>query len=347
MSHTMKKLFTLGALLVSLTTAAQTDMDRRRYIEQFATLAMNQQQEYGIPASITLAQGILESSSGKSRLAVEANNHFGIKCKEEWTGNKIYHDDDELQECFRSYSSAEESYIDHSIFLTTRSRYAKLFSLDVTDYKGWAHGLKEAGYATNPAYAQSLIKIIEDYNLYDFDTAQPFEKAEPLHKPRRERTAEELAAVGRISFNADAIKAGSPKNPSIPSTMGIDIDNHTVALFSVGDYALRSNNGCRYVVAQEGDSVEKLAALFRISPKRLRKNNDMAPRGAVKGGDIVYLDRKKSSYGKDAVHIAAEGESMWHVSQYYAVRLDKLSQLNKERSGELKADERIILSQTN
>jgi len=126
--------------------------------------------EYKIPASITLAQGIFESGSGTSRLATEANNHFGIKCKAEWTGETIKHDDDEAQECFRKYGKVEDSYNDHSLFLTTRPRYAKLFTLDIMDYKGWARELKAAGYATNPQYPDRLISLIERFNLAKQDT---------------------------------------------------------------------------------------------------------------------------------------------------------------------------------
>lgn len=124
---------------------------------------------HGIPASITLAQGILESGDGTSKLALEANNHFGIKCHEDWKGKRIYHDDDEQGECFRVYKDPDESFRDHSLFLTTRSRYASLFKLKRTDYKGWAHGLKKAGYATNPQYPNLLIKLIEEHQLHQYD----------------------------------------------------------------------------------------------------------------------------------------------------------------------------------
>lgn len=144
---------------------------RKEYIERFKDVAIREMNTYGIPASITLAQGILESGDGSSRLAKEANNHFGIKCHLDWNGKKIYHDDDEKQECFRVYRDPEESYRDHSLFLTERSRYADLFKLKRTDYKGWAHGLKKAGYATNPQYAKQLIKLIEENNLHLFDLA--------------------------------------------------------------------------------------------------------------------------------------------------------------------------------
>lgn len=138
------------------------------YVEQYAKIAMEQMRSAKIPASITLAQGILESGSGRGRLAVEANNHFGIKCHG-WKGAKIYHDDDRAQECFRKYNKAELSYKDHSEFLTGRKRYAKLFKLRQDDYKGWAKGLKAAGYATDRKYPQKLIGLIERYKLYEYD----------------------------------------------------------------------------------------------------------------------------------------------------------------------------------
>ena len=139
-----------------------------RYIDFHKATAQNEMSLYGIPASITLAQGILESGSGNGRLSVEANNHFGIKCHD-WTGKKIYHDDDEKQECFRKYKDAKYSFRDHSLFLTERKRYSKLFKLKKEDYKGWAKGLKAAGYATDRKYPQKLISLIERYNLHEYD----------------------------------------------------------------------------------------------------------------------------------------------------------------------------------
>ncbi|WP_147678427.1 glucosaminidase domain-containing protein [Algibacter pacificus] len=138
------------------------------YIITYADVAIAEMQRYNIPASITLAQGILESGSGNGRLATEANNHFGIKCHE-WDGDRIYHDDDAAQECFRKYDDVRNSFRDHSLFLTERSRYSKLFKLKKTDYKGWAKGLKAAGYATDPKYPSKLISLIERYDLHDYD----------------------------------------------------------------------------------------------------------------------------------------------------------------------------------
>lgn len=160
-------IFCLHTLFAGVVYGQPTD--RLQYIENFKDIAISEMHRYGIPASIKLAQGILESGNGKSRLAVKANNHFGIKCHLDWNGKKIYHDDDEKGECFRVYKNPDESYRDHSLFLVERSRYKALFDLDRTDYKGWAKGLKAAGYATNPKYADLLIKLIEDYQLYVYD----------------------------------------------------------------------------------------------------------------------------------------------------------------------------------
>ncbi|MDG3584146.1 glucosaminidase domain-containing protein [Galbibacter pacificus] len=141
------------------------------YIDVYSPIAMRQMQNYGIPASIILAQGILESGAGKGELVRKANNHFGIKCHAGWNGERAYHDDDAKGECFRKYKYPEYSYQDHSEFLTTRSRYNFLFSLDKDDYKGWAKGLRSAGYATDRRYPQKLISLIEKYQLYEYDAA--------------------------------------------------------------------------------------------------------------------------------------------------------------------------------
>lgn len=142
----------------------------QKYISKYSTLAMQHQQKYRIPASITLAQGLLESGAGQSDLARRSNNHFGIKCHSDWRGGRVYHDDDLRGECFRKYKRVEDSYEDHSRFLAERPRYARLFKLNIKDYKGWAKGLQKCGYATDRAYANKLIKVIEDYELYRFDS---------------------------------------------------------------------------------------------------------------------------------------------------------------------------------
>ncbi|MCD6332446.1 MAG: glucosaminidase domain-containing protein, partial [Bacteroidales bacterium] len=152
---------------------AQTKQERESYIRKYAELAVKEMHFSGIPASITLAQGLLESTAGTSELARTANNHFGIKCQMEWQGPRYYYDDDEKNDCFRAYKTVEESYRDHSLFLMHRQRYSDLFRLDPTDYKSWAHGLKKAGYATNPRYAHLLIHLIDENKLYQFDRWMP------------------------------------------------------------------------------------------------------------------------------------------------------------------------------
>jgi LysM repeat protein len=161
-------LFIFG-LSLSFYLNATSNLSKKEYVSVYEKIAIQQMNQYKIPASITMAQGILESGSGNSTLAKTANNHFGIKCHTDWKGEKVYLDDDAKNECFRSYSKVEDSYIDHSMFLITRKRYESLFSLSLSDYKGWANGLKSAGYATNPKYAEQLIQLIEELELYKLD----------------------------------------------------------------------------------------------------------------------------------------------------------------------------------
>lgn len=200
-------------------TTVYTDVVRA-YIAQYSTIAMNQMRTYGVPASITLAQGILESGAGRGELVLKANNHFGIKCHKEWDGPSVHHDDDLKGECFRKYEHPEHSFRDHSLFLSGRSRYAELFQLDPNDYKGWAHGLKAAGYATDPKYPAKLISIIERYQLHDFDArvtgkqivAPVVAAASRVHvvqkgdtlfniSKRYNMTVEEIKAINNLSDN--------------------------------------------------------------------------------------------------------------------------------------------------
>src|SRR5215470_14733042 len=177
----------IGAI-VSLICKAQDDSVIRNYVFTYKELAIAEMQRTGVPASITLAQGIHETDAGTSELVRKSNNHFGIKCKDDWRGPSVSHDDDARGECFRKYDAPEQSYKDHSDFLKTRSNYASLFKLDPTDYEGWAYGLKKAGYATNPKYAQILIKLIQDYNLEDY-TLIALGKMNPGDLAKNDKTA--------------------------------------------------------------------------------------------------------------------------------------------------------------
>ena len=188
-------LFTILLANVSYINAAQ---DNEAYIKKYCNIAMREMNDYGIPASITLAQGILESAAGTSRLAVQANNHFGIKCHNDWSGEKIDHDDDKNNECFRKYDRAEESFIDHSQFLKDRSRYSFLFELDKTDYKAWAKGLKQAGYATDPNYPKRLIELIERYDLHKYDLQSYTSQEENVATPVKQQVTKNESGLKHI-----------------------------------------------------------------------------------------------------------------------------------------------------
>ena len=270
----------LVALLMARVAPAQeqTKMSAQEYIARFAPLAVEQQTLYGIPASITLAQGLLESANGNSRLARQANNHFGIKCGSSWNGASIRHDDDALQECFRAYDSVEESYIDHSLILSERKWYRPLFDLDPKDYVAWAHGLKKAGYATNPRYAELLIGIIERYELHRYDNALLADYvAAPAPQPEEE--AAEMAEKGVTIV--EEVVAGPVR---------VDIDTYTVAVAEVGGYGIFSEGGRRYVVATSGDNLARVASAVGLSARRLRAINGLSKEHTIISGERIYLE---------------------------------------------------------
>lgn len=264
------------------------------YINKYKSLAIDQMHRYKIPASITLAQGLLESGAGQSRLAVKANNHFGIKCHN-WSGKRIYHDDDRKDDCFRSYNSAVESYEDHSKFLRSGSRYSSLFKLKITDYKGWARGLKKAGYATASNYASKLIQIIELYELDQYDKAKKQE-----------------AFVNSYSGN---------KTITISSTPKVKANKHIIYKF----------NKLYYLKAVPGDTWYSISNEVGISIERLHKYNEIISTMQLKAGDIVYLNKKKKKAPKEfknKPHIVKPGESMYIISQLYGIRLEYLYKMN-------------------
>ncbi len=277
----MKKSIVLSFVLLIL-YICPIDAQRRNsqyldYIEKYKDEAIEQMQRYHIPASITLAQGLLESGAGRSELTRRSNNHFGIKCGSDWRGRKTYHDDDARGECFRVYKNVRESFEDHSRFLAGKQRYASLFNLKTTDYKGWARGLKKAGYATSPTYANKLIELIELYELDRFDNAR--------------------------------LKGTWIANPHEPFLA----------------------NGLLYVVARDGDTFESLSDEFDISARKLRKYNDLYKGYVFKRGDIVYLQKKNRRAHKTyKTHIVQPGESMYHISQRYGIRLDRLYKMNEK-----------------
>lgn len=317
----MKKLLILLFVFIwSFTIWAQNNPVREKYIETYKLTAVKKMLEHGIPASITLAQGILESGAGQSDLAKEANNHFGIKCHKGWEGDSYIMDDDKKNECFRKYNNAAESFEDHSLFLTTRGRYAFLFEYKVTEYKKWAHGLKKAGYATNPKYAHLLIKVIEDNRLDRFDKIK------------------DLSELG--------VEEEEPKQLVAKEEPKIDVPKTDFKPVSVSETQrlIYENEGVRYVLAIKGDSFEKIAHEFGVYTWQIRKYNDAAKKTPIRSGDFIYIE-KKNRKAKVKYHIVQRNESLRSISQKYAVRLKNIKKMNdiKGNDDRLREGERLKL----
>lgn len=290
-------LMTLWMLCCSMSMAlAQADEDVKIYIERYKQLAIEEQMRIGVPAAITLAQGIHESSAGKSLLAVNGNNHFGIKCKSTWTGDTILHDDDRKQECFRKYISAEQSYIDHSDFLKGSNRYSFLFDLEITDYIGWASGLKRAGYATNPLYVRKLTDLVEKYNLQQF------------------------------TYEALRKKMSTPTGEIIPEK------DNTSANFTQAEDPSTSYKGLRGFWAKKGESLVDKAVMNNIRYQRLLELNDL-PDAPLEQDMFLFLEKKRKT-GTVEFHTVKEGENMQFISQKEAISLQNLYAFNNMETGQ-------------
>lgn len=296
-----------AALLASAGAAAQR-LDRGQYVAKFKDMAVDEMKRTGIPASITLAQGILESDCGNSDLAVLANNHFGIKCHSDWQGKTMHKDDDRRDECFRSYDSAAESFRDHSDFLTSKSRYASLFELDPTDYEGWARGLKKCGYATERTYAQRLIKIIEEEGLHQYDTDEG-------------RRAVADAPTG-VDVADGASTGQSRRAPKVRGGAIFEID-------PMPAHEVLFNNGVRYVNVGSGDTFAGIAAEFHLMEWEVYKYNDLRQGDNIGNLQFVYLRPKKNRAHPDCpTYTVKEGDTMWGIAHSYGVKLRKLLRRN-------------------
>lgn len=291
----------LGVMVVGIWSVAQAQAPKNSpndYIAQWSDVAIREMVAHRIPASITLAQGILESGNGNSELARVSNNHFGIKCHSDWEGGRTYHDDDAKGECFRVYEDAAESFDDHSQFLK-RSRYESLFELDITDYKGWAKGLKRCGYATNPQYANKLIDLVERYELYVYDeqALELMAKGEALAEERNDLTASRLTG---------------------------------------GREVLVSENTIQYIIAEPGDTYEALARTLDMMPWQFYSYNEVERKDsdhAVEAGEVVYLQPKRS-HGREAWATVQDGESLWDFSQRTGVKMKAILRKNRLNAGE-------------
>lgn len=283
------------------------------YISKYAATAQREMQRSGVPASITLAQGILESESGNSVLANKSNNHFGIKCRSDWQGAKVYHDDDYRQECFRKYETVEQSYIDHSDFLKNNQRYASLFLLAPTDYKGWAKGLKKAGYATNPVYAQKLIDLIEKYALQNYDVS----------------TNESAAVVNSNQRAKPPVMAPSVdeegKEPTTPPRAQIEKPYNSIVYI----------NQTKAVYIQAGTSLLATAEKYDVAFNRLLEFNDLTKSNEdiLLNDAIIFLQRKRKQ-GAVNTHIVQPNETLHSIAQAEGIRLEQLLAYNNLKKNE-------------
>ena len=296
----MKRLLlVLMTVLLSIGAAKNPKLD---YIDKYSDIAIKEMKRTGVPASITLAQGILESNAGQSVLATKGNNHFGIKCHNDWKGKTMKMDDNAPKECFRVYPNAEASFRDHSDFLRSRDRYKSLFELKQTDYKGWARGLKKAGYATDPGYADKLITLIEDYELYRFDKGVKVSVKPPL-------------------------EIEEPKVVQLEPRPGMKYQESVT--FSTAR-KVYSQNGVPFVYSEAGETYASIAASNGLFLKELLKFNDHEQELALEPGTMVYLARKKvqGPVGVNKYVVEKDGETLRDIAQRFGIRYAALQKLN-------------------
>jgi hypothetical protein len=311
----------VGCMAVGGGAAAQMSTNGVNYVNAYKTLAIAEEQRTGVPAAITLAQGLHESEAGTSDLVKSSNNHFGIKCKDDWKGEVIYHDDDARRECFRSYATAADSYRDHSDFLRNGSRYSFLFQLDPTDYEGWAYGLRKAGYATNTRYSQILIKLIRDYNLQQYT----------------------LIAVGKMAPTEEVAPGGA--GTAVGTAVAPQARPDTAAAgppvsYPEGEFQI---NRTRVLYVQEGVALLSIANQYTIPLGRLLEFNDMKEQEVLLKGQLIFLQRKRRE-GSIEYHVVQAGEGMYEIAQAEGVRLQDLLEMNQLALGERPAaGERIYL----
>ncbi|HQA86268.1 MAG TPA: glucosaminidase domain-containing protein [Bacteroidales bacterium] len=331
-------------LLSSNSKAQYTDTNIYMYIDQYKEIAVQKMKEFKIPASITLAQGIFESACGTSKLATEGNNHFGIKCHKNWEGMTILIDDDELQECFRKYEKVEDSYSDHSLFLTTRDRYKNLFKLNIMDYKAWARGLKEAGYATNPEYANRLISLIERFNINRWDSL--YLQPNLVISPEKEVDEKEEIIVQQKHLSRPINQTTGRENKHENERKESRADNvvnktqsgKVVPIFTAStkdfplsecpwtDLTVYENNKTQFVIAQKGDTYKSIAKSVQRSEKELHKYNDAPTDSRLIENQVVYIEHKNKK--NNVIHIVSEGETLRYIAQKYAVQLHAILAYN-------------------
>lgn len=299
------------------------NLSTQQYIAKYKDVAIAEMQRSGIPASIKLAQGILETQSGNGWLVQNSNNHFGIKCKNNWTGESVRYDDDARQECFRKYPSAADSYKDHSDFLRNNPRYAFLFQFQEEDYKSWAYGLKQAGYATSNTYPQQLIKLIEDYNLQQYT----------LEGEGVAKTGTNNAKTG------DEVVASRPSKTPVPvpgKSSAITKANAPKGVFQINDR--------KVILVPAGTSLIQVANQRDIKLRNLVHYNDLENDNPLPEETFIFLQKKGKS-GKNDYHTVAAGETMYEIAQAEGIQLRWLRRRNKMKEGqEPEVGERLALA---
>jgi LysM repeat protein len=342
----MKKPLLFCCLLFALFSVQAQKEKIEAYINSYKEMAMEEMLRTGVPASITLAQGILESQWGESELVKKSNNHFGIKCKTEWTGSKTYHDDDEKGECFRVYTSAEDSYKDHSDFLKQRPNYAFLFKLDPTDYDGWAKGLKKAGYATNPSYPQRLLKVINDYNLQQYSLTALARANNPAPANTTAQIPVTTTVTTTIAKESTSVEVSQSLDQSaietpVKETIIVKEEtlpvNTTTQLTAATEVKLKKNpsypagiftiNHTKVVYVLEGSSLLSLANQYDLPLSRLIEFNELADMEVIDTDRLLFLE-KKAKKGATDFHTVATGETLHDIAQLEGIRLESLLEYN-------------------
>ena len=298
-----RRFFILFFSVACFFTSSAQDMTAREYVEKYKDLAIREMKRMGVPAAITLAQGLLETQNGNSDLVKASNNHFGIKCKSTWTAETVSHDDDARGECFRKYKTAEDSYRDHSNFLRGNARYDFLFDLNPADYKGWAYGLRKAGYATNPRYPEILIKNIEENNLQQYT----------------------LEAIDEVPHFDASQYADDP----------VKTDTEADVTASVAPISL-TINGSKALYVAKGTSLLAIATEHHINLEKLLTINDLPKDGLLDKGQYIFLEKKKKEGEKDFC-IAEPNETLYDIAQKYGVALQSLYTYN-----EITADDYMV-----
>jgi LysM repeat protein len=351
----------LQLMCISFIASAQRDADIRTYIAQYSNIAIEEMKQNGIPASITIAQGIHESAAGKSKLAINSNNHFGIKCHKDWQGKGYHHDDDKPQECFRVYEKPEESFKDHSEFLLGRSWYKPLFMLSIADYRGWANGLKKAGYATNPKYAEVLIDLIEKYELHKLDVAEKNETKEKSEA--KESTPTDNVPCGNsVKVNGINAIVFEKKNTIEEICKCAGISTFQLYLFNDADvrYSFKPNeiiflSPKKNTASQNQYTTESEISYRDISQKfgvhllTLLKYNNKSFDRVVPQGTVINLNDSASiaidQSKQNAIYSVKKGDTIYSIAKMFDMKPEDLKRINNLEEVNLSIGQTLYIAQ--